>query len=169
MFKLILNNINLAFQEKCRVCILGNNGAGKTTLMKLIAGDDNAYEGHIAKKNNLTFGYLHQEPALEGNLTVIENIYKSLTKFTDLLSRFDEIANLLGEAEDSQFDKLMEEQSIIQEQIDFFDLWDLDRHINTIMTSLGCPDKNKISKNLSEGERRRVALCQLLLQNDMQE
>ena len=162
----IFQNINVAFQEHCRVCILGRNGAGKSTLMKIIAGEDNNYDGHIAKRKGLSFGYLHQEPHLEMDKTVGENITDSLKKFYDLLDRFYEISNLLATVEDDEtMNQLMEEQSSLQETIDSYDLWDLDRHVDTIMSSLGCPSKNKIAKNLSEGERRRVAFCQLLLQN----
>ena len=162
----ILRNLTVAFQEKCRVCILGNNGAGKSTLMKLIAGEDNQYDGQITKRQGLSFGYLHQEPELNGELTVEENIYNSLNKWTKILERYEEIAVLFGNTEDSDVaDALMEEQAELQEIIDAYDLWELDRQIETIMSSLGCPNKNKIAKNLSEGERRRVAFCQLLLQN----
>ena len=162
----IFQNINVAFQEQCRVCILGKNGAGKSTLMQIISGEDNTYEGNIAKKKGISFGYLYQEPILEMEKTVFSNITDSLKKFYDLLDRFYEIGTLLGTVEDDdEMNSLIEEQSALQETIDFYDLWDLDRHIETVMSSLGCPEKNKIAKNLSEGERRRVAFCQLLLQN----
>lgn len=164
--RIVLNNINVAFQEGCRVCILGNNGAGKSTLMKIIGGEDNVYEGQVSKRKGLSFGYLHQEPHLNPHLTVEENIKDSLKNFYDIIDRFYEVSNLLSIEENNDIiDKLMEEQSQLQDTIDHYDLWDLDRHMETIMTSLGCPHKNKISKNLSEGERRRVAFCQLLLQN----
>jgi sulfate-transporting ATPase len=164
--KIILNNINVAFQEGCRVCILGNNGAGKSTLMKIIGGEDNTYDGQISKKKGLSFGYLHQEPHLNPQLTVEENIKDSLKNFYNILDRFYEVSNLLSKEDNNNIiDNLIEEQSQLQETIDLYDLWDLDRHIETIMTSLGCPKKDKISENLSEGERRRVAFCQLLLQN----
>jgi ATP-binding cassette ChvD family protein len=162
----IFENINVAFQENCRVCILGKNGAGKSTLMKIISGEDNNFDGHIAKRKGLSFGYLYQEPVLEMEKSVGENITDSLKNFYNLLDRFYEISDLLSDVtNDEEMDKLMEEQNTLQETIDHYDLWDLDRHIDTIMSSLGCPSKNKIAKNLSEGERRRVAFCQLLLQN----
>ena len=165
--RLILNNLNASFQEGCRVCLLGNNGAGKSTLMRIISGDDNAYDGNVTKKRLLTFGYLHQEPLLEPEKTVWDNIYDSLSYFRGILDKFYNLSEEMALNEDEkQLNKMMEEQSEIQEKIEQYDLWDLDRQIQTIMSSLSCPQGDKLAKNLSEGERRRVALCQLLLQRN---
>ena len=163
--KIILNDISLSFYYGAKIGVIGINGAGKSSLLKIIAGLDLEVEGEIVKEKNVTFGYLPQEPVLDFNLNVIDNIKQGMKETTSLLARFDELSNKMTEdLSDDEMNKVIEEMGEVQEKIDKSGGWDLDRILETAMRALRVPPKDSSIKNLSGGERRRVSLCKLLLE-----
>jgi len=161
--KQVLKGIHLSFYYGAKIGVLGLNGSGKSTLLRIIAGLDKEYSGEVSANPEVTFGYLPQEPDLDPNKTVKEVVEEGAVEAVKLLRDYEAVAAKFAEP-DPDYDKLMEEQSKIQEKIDATDGWDIDSKLEMAMEALRCaPSDTKISV-LSGGERRRVALCRLLLQ-----
>ncbi|MEC8199053.1 MAG: energy-dependent translational throttle protein EttA, partial [Pseudomonadota bacterium] len=160
----VLSNITLAFLPGAKIGVLGYNGAGKSTLLKLMAGLEKEFNGEAWAAEGATVGYLPQEPQLDPEKTVAENVLQGLAEQKGYVDRFEEVSMKLGEVEDAdEMTALIEEQAKLQEKIDAADAWDLDRTIEIAMDALRCPPGEASVESLSGGERRRIALCQLLL------
>jgi energy-dependent translational throttle protein EttA len=163
--KEVLKEVSLSFYYGAKIGIIGVNGSGKSTLMRIMSGIDTEYNGEAWVESGRTVGYLPQEPRLDENLTVGGNVELAVKPTRDLLREFDEISMKFGEPmSDAEMDKLMERQSRLQEKIDMEDAWELDRRLEIAMDALRCPPADVDVKTLSGGERRRVALCKLLLE-----
>jgi len=163
--KPVLNGIHLQFYSDAKIGIVGPNGSGKSTLMKVMAGLDKEYTGEAWPGEGVTVGYLAQEPELDPTKTVKQNVMDGVRPVADLVERFDEISNLMADPpEDADFDALMEEMGTLQEKIDAVDGWTLDNQLEIAMEALRCPPGDADVANLSGGEKRRVALCRLLLE-----
>ena len=163
--KPVLNNINLQFYQGAKIGIVGPNGAGKSTLMKIMAGVDKEFTGEAWPGENITVGYLEQEPQLDPSKTVLENVKDGARETADLVERFNAISAEMGDPqEDTDFDALMEEMGDLQARIDAVDGWTLDNQLEVAMEALRCPPGDWSVENLSGGEKRRVALTRLLIQ-----
>jgi ATP-binding cassette ChvD family protein len=163
--KKVLDDVWLSFYPNAKIGVLGPNGAGKSTLLKIMAGIDTDYSGEAWVAEGAVVGYLPQEPQLDPNLTVLQNVMAGLGDKKELLDRFDAVSNKLGEVEDpDEMQKLIDEQALLQEKIEAGNLWDLNRSIEIALDALRCPAPDSEVTKLSGGERRRVALCRLLLQ-----
>ena len=163
--KPVLSNINLQFYRGSKIGIVGPNGAGKSTLIKIMAGIDTDFSGEAWPGENITVGYLPQEPQLDPNKTVLENVKDGARETADKLDRFNEISTIMGDPpEDVDFDALMEEMGTLQEQIDAVDGWSLDSQLELAMEALRCPPSDWSVESLSGGEKRRIALTRLLIQ-----
>ncbi|MBV1918728.1 MAG: energy-dependent translational throttle protein EttA [Sphingomonadaceae bacterium] len=163
--KPVLNNIDLQFYQGAKIGIVGPNGAGKSTLIKIMAGIDTDITGEAWAGENITVGYLEQEPELDTSKTVLENVRDGARETADLVERFNEISMLMGDPpEDADFDALMEEMGTLQEKIDAVDGWSLDSQLELAMEALRCPPGDSKVDNLSGGEKRRIALTRLLIQ-----
>ncbi|MFV0390577.1 MAG: energy-dependent translational throttle protein EttA [Paludibacteraceae bacterium] len=160
--KRILNNIYLSFFYGAKIGIIGLNGSGKSTLMKIIAGVDKSYQGDVVFSPGYSVGYLEQEPQLDDTKTVKEIVQEGTQEVIDLLKEFDEINEKFADP-DADFDKLIARQGELQELLDHADAWNLDNKLERAMDALRCPPEDALVKNLSGGERRRIALCRLLL------
>lgn len=161
----VLKDITLSFLPGAKIAVIGTNGAGKSTLMKIMAGMDTDYTGEAWAADGVKVGYLPQEPVLDENLTVKENVMEGLKEIKDLMTKFEEISMRFGEEmSDDEMNALIAEQGELQEQIDAVDGWSLDNHIEVAMEALRCPPGDWSVDKLSGGERRRVALCRLLLE-----
>jgi len=162
--KPVLDNIHLQFLPGTKIAIIGKNGAGKSTLMKIMAGQDEEYQGEAWAGEGIRVGYLAQEPQLDDNKTVKENVMDGVREVADLVGRFNQISEIMGDPpEDADFDALMEEMGELQEKIDAVDGWTLDNQLEIAMEALRCPPGDSPVTDLSGGEKRRVALCRLLL------
>ncbi len=161
--KTILKNIYLSFFYGAKIGVLGLNGAGKSTLLKIIAGLDKAYNGEVVFSPGYTVGYLPQEPQLDPEKTVKEIVQEGVQEVMDLLKEFDQINEAFGDA-DADFDKLLARQAEVQEKLDAANAWTIDHRLEMAMEALMCPPAESKIGVLSGGERRRVALCRLLLQ-----
>ena len=163
--KEVLKDISLSFYYGAKIGIIGQNGAGKSTLLRIMAGIDKEFQGEAWIEPCRTAGYLPQEPQLDPNLTVKENVMQAVAKKQAILDRFNEISMKFAEPmEDDEMNKLLDEQAKLQDIIDAQDLWSLDRNIEIAMDALRCPPGDWPVTNLSGGEKRRVALCRLLLE-----
>ncbi|GAB5489447.1 MAG: energy-dependent translational throttle protein EttA [Parasphingorhabdus sp.] len=163
--KPVLENINLQFYPDAKIGIVGPNGVGKSTLMKIMAGQDNEFTGEAWAGEGITVGYLEQEPDLDASKTVKDNVMDGVGEIADHIRRFNEITELMGDPpEDADFDALMEEMGVLQEKIDAVDGWTLDNQLEIAMEALRCPPGDSGVESLSGGEKRRVALCRLLLE-----
>lgn len=160
--KRVLNNIYLSFFYGAKIGIIGLNGSGKSTLLKIIAGVETDYEGNVVFSPGYSVGYLEQEPKLDDSKTVKEIVQEGTQEVVDLLAEFDRINEQFAEP-DADFDKLIVRQGELQELLDHADAWNLDNKLERAMDALRCPPEDTLVKNLSGGERRRVALCRLLL------
>lgn len=158
----VFENIWLSFYPGAKIGVLGVNGAGKSTLLKIMAGLDKDYNGEAWAAEGVTVGYLPQEPHLDPTKTVQENVMDALGATKGLLDRFNEVSNAMGDP-DADFDALLTEQADLQERIDAADAWDIDRTVEIAMDALRCPPGDADVSKLSGGEKRRVALCKLLL------
>lgn len=161
--KQVLKDIYLSFFYGAKIGVLGLNGAGKSTLLRIIAGVDKDYLGTINAQKGITFGYLSQEPELDPTKTVRQIVEEGAQETVDLLKRYEEVSAKFADP-DADFDVLMEEQAKLQEQIEQRNAWDLDSKLEMAMDALRCPEGDTPVSVLSGGERRRVALCRLLLQ-----
>ena len=166
--KQVLKNIYLSFFYGAKIGIIGLNGAGKSTLMKIIAGLDQQYQGNVVWSPGYSVGYLPQDPPLNDEKTVKENVMEGVQHVYDALAEYDEINVKFGLPEyyedADKMDKLMQRQAELQDIIDATDAWNMDSKLDRAMAALNCPPGDWSVKNLSGGERRRVALCRLLLQ-----
>ena len=160
--KQVLKDIYLSFFYGAKIGVLGLNGAGKSTLLRIIAGLDQEYEGKISAEKGITFGYLPQEPELDPDKTVKEIVQEGVQETVDLLAEFEAINEKFADPE-ADFDALIAKQAKLQEKIDAAGAWDLDSQLQVAMDALRCPPGDAPVTNLSGGERRRVALCRLLL------
>lgn len=159
----ILKDIYLSFFYGAKIGIIGLNGSGKSSLLKIIAGVDKDYQGEVVFSPGYSIGYLEQEPKLDENKTVKEVVQEAVQEIVDMMKEYEEINNAFAEP-DADFDKLCERQGELTELLEQHDAWTLDSRLERAMDALRCPDDNQLIKNLSGGERRRVALCRLLLQ-----
>ena len=163
--KEVLKDISLSFYYGAKIGIIGTNGSGKSTLLRIMAGIDKEFQGEAWIEPGRTAGYLPQEPQLDPNLTVKENVMQAVAKKQAVLDRYNEISmKFAEEMTDEEMNALMEEQGQLQDIIDAQDLWSLDRNIEIAMDALRCPPGDWPVTNLSGGEKRRVALCRLLLE-----
>ncbi|MGN7437093.1 MAG: energy-dependent translational throttle protein EttA [Alcanivorax sp.] len=161
--KKVLENVTLSFFPGAKIGVLGPNGAGKSTLLRIMAGVDKDYMGEAWSAEGARVGYLEQEPQLDESKTVGENVMEALADVKAMVDRFNAIGMEMAEP-DADFDKLSEEMGELQEKIDAVDGWELDRTIEIAMDALRCPPADWPVTNLSGGEKRRVALCRLLLE-----
>jgi ATP-binding cassette ChvD family protein len=163
--KQVLKNIYLSFYYGAKIGILGLNGAGKSTLMKIIAGLEKSFTGEVVFSPGYTVGYLSQEPEFDKEKTAREIVMEGAQKMVDLLKEFEEINNKFAEPmSDDEMNKLIERQAQVQDAIDAGNGWEIDNKIEIAMDALRCPDPDAKVANLSGGEKRRIALCRLLLQ-----
>jgi sulfate-transporting ATPase len=166
--KQVLKDIYLSFYYGAKIGVLGLNGSGKSSLLRIIAGMDKDYIGEVHFSPGYTIGMLEQEPQMDESKTVIEVVREGVKQFTDILNEFEEVNNKFGDEEilndPDKMDKLISRQAQLQELIDQHDLWNLDSRLERAMDALRCPDSDQKVNVLSGGERRRVALCRLLLQ-----
>jgi sulfate-transporting ATPase len=158
----ILKDIYLSFFYGAKIGVLGLNGAGKSTLLRIIAGEDKDYLGQITAQKGITFGYLPQEPELDPTKTIRQVVEEGAQELVDLVKEYERVNHALAEP-DADYDTLLERQSKLQEQIDHKNAWDLDSRLEQAMDALRCPPGDTPVTILSGGERRRVALCRLLL------
>ncbi len=163
--KKVLDGVWLSFYPGAKIGVLGPNGAGKSTLMKIMAGMDTDYSGEAWAAEGVKVGYLPQEPHLDPTKTVQGNVMEALAETKAILDRFEAVSMRLGEVEDTdEMMKLIEEQADLQEKIEAANAWDIDRTVEIAMDALRCPPGDSEVANLSGGEKRRVALCRLLLE-----
>ena len=161
----IVKNVTLAFLPGAKIGVLGVNGAGKSTVLKIMAGLDKEYSGEAWAADGTSVGYLPQEPELDPGKDVFGNILEGMQETHKLLKRFEEVSNRFAEPlDDDEMNALIEEQAQLQEKIDVLDGWELERTVEIAMDALRCPPGDASVTELSGGERRRVALCRLLLQ-----
>lgn len=163
--KPVLKDIYLSFFYGAKIGVLGLNGSGKSSLLRLIAGTDKEFNGEIVFSQGYSVGYLEQEPKLDDTKTVKQIVEEAVQEVVDYLAEFEQINMKFAEPmTDDEMDKLLARQGEVQEKLDHFDAWDLDSRLEMAMDALRCPPPDTIVKNLSGGEKRRVALCRLLLQ-----
>jgi ATP-binding cassette ChvD family protein len=161
--KQVLKNIYLSFFYGAKIGIIGLNGSGKSTLMKIIAGLDTSYQGEVVFSPGYSVGYLEQDPKFDETKTVKEIVQEGVAETMQLLAEYEQVNAAFAEP-DADFDKLIARQAELQDKLDSVDAWNLDNKLERAMDALRCPDENAEVKTLSGGERRRVALCRLLLQ-----
>ena len=161
----ILKDIYLSFYYGAKIGIIGLNGSGKSTLLKIIAGKDKSYNGEVVFSPGYSVGLLEQEPELDNSKTVKEIVQEGIQEIVDIMKRYEEVnARFMEELSDDEMNALVEEQGRLTDLIEQHDAWDLDSKLERAMDALNCPDGDALVKNLSGGERRRVALVRLLLQ-----
>ena len=161
--KKVLNDIYLSFFYGAKIGIIGLNGAGKSTLLKIIAGIEKNYEGEVVFSPGYSVGYLEQDPQLDPEKTIRECVQEGVQPIMDMLAEYDAI-NMAFAEPDADFDKLLARQAELQDKLDSADAWNIDTRLDRAMDALRCPADDALVKHLSGGERRRVALCRLLLQ-----
>ena len=163
--RVVLKEISLSFLPGAKIGVLGLNGAGKSTLLRIMAGEDKEYVGEAWPAEGLRIGFLRQEPVLDADKTVMENVLEGVAETKALLGRFEEVNASFAEVTDDvdAMQALMDEQAALQEQIEAADAWNMEREIELAMDALRCPPGDVDVGPLSGGERRRVALCRLLL------
>jgi ATP-binding cassette ChvD family protein len=162
----VLEDIWLSFLPGAKIGVLGLNGAGKSSLLKIMAGEDTSFLGEAFPADGISVGFLHQEPRLDPKKTVLGNVEEGVAEIKALLARYDDVNAKLGEdLSPEEMDKVLEEQSRIQDKIDATNAWELDSHLELAMDALRLPPPDADVTRLSGGERRRVALCRLLLQS----
>ena len=167
--KQVLKDIYLSFFYGAKIGIIGLNGAGKSTLLKIIAGIDTQYQGNVVFSPGYSVGYLEQDPKLDPSKTVKEIVQEGVQPVLDLLAEFDKVNESFGDPDvledPDKMDKLINRQAELQDKLDAADAWNIDNKLKRAMDALRCPPENQNVATLSGGERRRVALCRLLLQN----
>ena len=166
--KQVLKNIYLSFFYGAKIGIIGLNGSGKSSLLKIIAGLDKSYQGEVVFSPGYSVGYLEQDPQLDPDKTVIEVVREGVQPIMDLLAEFDKVNEAFGDPDvlddPDKMDALIARQSELQDKLDAADAWNIDSKLERAMDALQCPPDDQVIKTLSGGERRRVALCRLLLQ-----
>ena len=166
--KTVLKNIYLSFFYGAKIGIIGLNGSGKSSLLKIIAGIDKEYQGEVVFSPGYTVGYLEQEPQLDPTKTVIEVVREGVQPVMDLLTEFDQVNEAFGDPDvlddPDKMDALIARQAELQDKLDAIDAWNIDSRLERAMDALQCPPDDQLIETLSGGERRRVALCRLLLQ-----
>ncbi|MFI5150236.1 MAG: energy-dependent translational throttle protein EttA [Bacteroidia bacterium] len=163
--KQVLKDIYLSFYYGAKIGIIGLNGSGKSTLLKIIAGVEKSYQGEVHFSPGYNVGYLEQEPKMDDTKTCIEVVREGAQEFVNILKEYEEVNNKFAEPmSDAEMEKLVNRQARLTELIDQHDLWNLDNRLEIAMDALRCPEADVPVKNLSGGERRRVALCRLLIQ-----
>jgi len=166
--KQVLKDIYLSFFYGAKIGIIGLNGSGKSTLLKIIAGIEKEYQGDVVSDKSFSVGYLEQDPKLDDNKTVIEIVREGVQPIMDLLAEYEEINLKFGLPEyyedEEKMNKLFDRQAELQDKLDAADAWSIDNRLERAMDALRCPDEEEPIRHLSGGERRRVALCRLLLQ-----
>lgn len=169
MGKQIIKNISLSFFYGAKIGIIGLNGSGKSTVLKIIAGIDKSFQGDLTILDGYSVGYLPQEPELDPNKTVKEIVMEGAQETVDVLKEYEDINNAFMDedvlADPEKMDKLINRQAEVQDKIDALDAWELDTKLDRAMDALRCPPDDQAVTHLSGGEKRRVALCRLLLQN----
>ena len=164
--KEVLSNIWLAFYPGAKIGVLGNNGAGKSTLLRIMAGEDKDFEGEVRPAKDIRIGYFPQEPRLDPELTVDECIEQAVSESRAILDRYNDLnMKLCEDLSPEEMEKVLEEQAAVQDKIDTMNLWELDRTLEIAADAVRVPPGDAKIENLSGGEKRRVALCQLLLQS----
>ena len=161
--KVVLKDISISYYYGAKIGVIGPNGSGKSSLFKILAGVDKDFAGETTLAPGYTIGYLEQEPQLEPGKTVMDIVKEGVKPITDLLTEFDQINEAFGDP-DADFDKLCARQGEVQEKLDAMDAWNLDNNLERAMEAWRCPPPEQVVDVLSGGERRRVALCRLLLQ-----
>jgi sulfate-transporting ATPase len=163
--KQVLKDISLSFFEGAKIGVVGLNGSGKSSFLKIVAGLDKEYNGDVTYRPNLTIGYLEQEPRLDPTKTVKENVMEGCKEAATLLAEFEAVSAKLGDdISPEEMEKLIDRQASLQDKIDAIGAWELDRTLEIAMDALRCPPGDSSVEKLSGGEKRRVALCRLLLQ-----
>ena len=166
--KQVLKNIYLSFFYGAKIGIIGLNGSGKSSLLKIIAGVDKEYQGEVVFAPGYSVGYLEQEPHLEPGKTVIEVVREGVKPVMDLLAEFEKVNEAFGDPDvlenPDRMDALIARQAELQDALDAADAWNIDNRLERAMDALQCPPDDQVVDTLSGGERRRVALCRLLLQ-----
>ena len=162
--KKVLKDIYLSFFYGAKIGMIGLNGSGKSTLLKIIAGVEKTFDGEVVFSPGYSVGYLEQDPQLDGSKTVKEIVQEGVQEIMDMLKEYDEINEKFADP-DADFDKLIARQGVLQELLDHSDAWNIDNKLERAMDALRCPPEDWLVQNLSGGERRRVALCRLLLKN----
>lgn len=160
--KEVLRNINISMYPDAKIGVLGSNGSGKSSLLRIMAGEDDGYQGECRVTPGFRVGHLHQEPILDASKSVRDNVMDGVGEIKGYLDRFEEVCNAMGDP-DADFDKLLAEQADLQDKIDAVNGWEIDRTLDIAMDALRCPPDDADVATLSGGERRRVALCRLLL------
>ena len=161
--KVVLKDVSISYYYGAKIGVLGENGAGKSSLFKIFAGIDKDYTGETSLAPGYSVGYLEQEPQLEDGKTVKEIVSEGVKPITDLIAEFDKVNEAFGDP-DADYDKLGARQAELQDKLDALDAWNLDANLELAMDALRCPPPDQVVDTLSGGERRRVALCRLLLQ-----
>jgi ATPase subunit of ABC transporter with duplicated ATPase domains len=160
--RMVLDGISLSMYPGAKIGVIGHNGSGKSSLLRIMAGLDDEYQGEARLTPGFTVGLLSQEPQLDPELNVQENVNLGVAAIKSLITRYEEVCAAMGDP-DADFDALLTEQATLQDKIDASNAWEIDRKVEIAMDALRCPPGDAGVANLSGGERRRVALCRLLL------
>ena len=164
--KKVIRDISLSFFYGAKIGVLGLNGSGKSTLLKIMAGIENEYQGEVMRSDGINFGYLEQEPTLDESKTVRENVMDGMGEVVTYLREFEEISQKFADPDfdPDTMEALLDKQAKVQEKIEHLNGWEIDRTLDIALDALRCPPGDSSVKNLSGGEKRRVALCRLLLE-----